>query len=79
MIEIDRQQFLTPHDLEEILKLKYTTIILLCKHNKFPKYKGKYYITKEQAEKLKNRENQNVNKLTFEEKMKMRIKKVQNL
>lgn len=67
MININGNEFYTAEDAIKILDMKYSSVIFLFRENNIPKYKNKYYLTKEQMEILKNRKNQRLKSIFFDE------------
>lgn len=67
MININGNEFYTAEDAIKILDMKYSSVIFLFRENNIPKYKNKYYLTKEQMETLKNRKNQRLKSIFFDE------------
>lgn len=53
---INGVEYYSAQELTKILELKYSSVINLLQKNQIPKIKGKYIVTKEQAEQLKFRE-----------------------
>ena len=58
MITVRGVDFYTAEDAVEYLDMKYSSVIYLLRTNNIPKYGKKYIITKEQLEKLKQRQKQ---------------------
>lgn len=58
MTNINGTDYYTAIEVCNFLELKYVSVIYLFRKNNIQKIKGKYYITKEQLEILKNRDNQ---------------------
>ena len=67
MININGNDFYTAEDAIEILDMKYSSVIYLLRENNIPKYKNKYYLTKEQMNMLLNRKNQRLKSIFFDE------------
>lgn len=47
--------------------MKYSSVIYLLRNYNIPKYKNKYYLTKEQMEEILNRKNQRLKSIFFDE------------
>lgn len=75
MIEINGNEFYTAEDAVNILQMKYSSVIYLLRQYKIPKYKNKYYITNEQMQQMKNRQNQYM-KLMFLNEDDLNYKKI---
>lgn len=67
MININGNEFYTAEDAIKILDMKYSSVIYLLRNYNIPKYKNKYYLTKEQMEEIRNRKNQRLKSIFFDE------------
>lgn len=67
MININGNEFYTAEDAIKILDMKYSSVIYLLRNYNIPKYKNKYYLTKEQMEEILNRKNQRLKSIFFDE------------